>query len=123
MNRIAGLLFCLGLLIVLPSARADVLLLNAVTADGSSLEKPVGPATTVIVSVQSAAGSTGVVVIEQKLPSASGWFTVATVINPSATGEVWRGVGGGRIRATVSGYVAGTITVALEAWIGANQMY
>lgn len=120
---VASLLLALTVYLAAPpAARADVKALDAVAANSTSVIYQVGPATKVTVQAQSAAGSACVVTVKQKLPKATTWTIVATINNPSISGEIWGGAGGGLLQIEISSWTAGTVTVTLEAWAGMNQL-
>ena len=92
----------------------------AATADSQVYST--GEASTIVVNVYSAAGSTASVLIQTAPTSAGPWYTVATVTDPSATGEAWSipRTPFARISVTRS---SGTVKACLSAWMNSNKVY
>jgi hypothetical protein len=124
MRKIAVVLaFVAVLSLSAPPARADVVVIAAATGLTTSSTYPIGPATKVTVTVQSLATSSCTVLIKQKLPSSDTWITMSTINNPTASGEIWSGAGGGQFQVEISAWTSGTIKVVMEAWAGSNQLF
>src|SRR5574340_1826344 len=65
-------------------------LLNGVTATSISDSPSVGDGKSICIHICSAATSSATVKIQQSLGGGL-WHTVATITNPTAEGELWRG--------------------------------
>lgn len=100
-------------LLALPATAAVTTVLSAVTTTGASAAQDTGNAKYVRIHVFSAAGSTATVAIEQSTDS-SVWYTVATITDPSATGELWSVAAVAYTRVNVTARAAGTITAKVE---------
>ena len=100
-------------LLASPAMGAVSTALNAVTGTGASAAIDTGNARYVRIHVFSAAGSSATVVIQQSLDN-SVWYTVATITDPSATGELWSVASVAYTRVNVTVRSSGTITAKLE---------
>jgi len=100
-------------LLALPATAAVTTVLSAVTATGASAAQDTANAKYVRVHVYSAAGSTATVTIEQST-DASVWYTVATITDPSATGELWSVASVAYTRVNVTVRASGTISAKVE---------
>ncbi len=100
-------------LLALPATAAVSTVLNAVTTTGASAAQDTGDATYVRVHVYSAAGSSATVVIQQSLDN-SVWYNVATISDPSATGELWSVASVAYTRVNVTVRASGTISAKVE---------
>jgi streptogramin lyase len=107
------LITALVALLALPASAAVTTVLSAVTATGASSAVDTGNAEYVRVQVFSAAGSTATVTIEQST-NGTVWYTVATITDPSATGELWSVASVAYTRVNVTARSAGTITATVE---------
>ena len=85
-----------------------MILLNGVAATGPSESPNVGDAKTCFIHVYSASTSSCTVKIQQSL-GADAWHTVATITNPTAEGELWKGPSLPKTRVLVSAWTSGTI--------------
>jgi hypothetical protein len=85
-----------------------VILLDNVAATGTSAPTNIGDAKTCFIHVYSASTSTATVKIQQSLGN-NAWHTVATITNPTAEGELWKGPSLPLTRVTISAYTAGHI--------------
>jgi len=89
----------------------------------ASLPYNISNADTIIVSVYSAAGSTATTTISTA-PTASGpWYVVATVTDPSATGEQWSIPRTNYVKFSVTAYTSGTIKACIGAWRDSTKIY
>lgn len=100
-------------LLALPATAAVDTVLSAVTTTGASSAQDTGNAKYVRVHVYSAAGATATVKIQQSLDNAV-WYDVATITDPSATGEMWSVASTAFTRVNVTARAAGTITAKVE---------
>lgn len=101
---------------------ADTVQALGARANGSSAWYDTSGATYVRIYVYGSAAVTGVVTIQGTsssyaygTPVNTPAFTLATVTNPTTTGEYWF-VTSGRVRVTVSGWSAGTVYGLIEAY-------
>ena len=92
-------------------------------ATGQTASYPTENADTIRVHVFSDAGSTSTVTIEQSLASGGPWFVVATITNPSATGELWSLPRANYTRVKVTAYTNGNIRACISAWRGGVKVY
>lgn len=92
----------------------------AATADSAAYST--GEANYIVVNVYSLAGSTASVLIQTAPTSSGPWFTVATVTDPSATGESWSipRTQFTRISVTRS---AGTVKACLSGWMNDKKVF
>lgn len=111
-NRLT-LITALVALLALPATAAVTTVLSAVTSTGASSAVDTGNAKYVRVQVFSAAGSTATVKIQQSTDNAV-WYDVATITDPSATGELWSVASVAFTRVNVTARAAGTITAKVE---------
>lgn len=89
----------------------------------ASLPYSISNADTIIVSVYSAAGATATTTISTA-PTASGpWYVVATVTDPSATGEQWSIPRTNYVKFSVTAYTNGTIKACIGAWRDSTKIY
>ena len=100
-------------LLALSAQAAVTTVLSAVSTTGASVAQDTGNAKYVRVHVYSAAGSSCTVLIQQSTNN-SVWYTVATITDPSATGEAWSVASIAYTRVNVSARVSGTITATME---------
>ena len=89
-------------------------LLNAVTTTGASSAADTADADYVRVQVFSAATSSCTVQIQQSINGTT-WFPVATITDPTSTGEIWSVAPIAYTRANVTARVSGTITAICHA--------
>lgn len=109
-------------LVTPPPAGATTTLLDSQTTTASSTPITIMTATGVFVQVRSASGSVATVIIETSLDQ-SNWTTVATINNPTSSGEIWSGPGGGYLRVTIPAYTSGAITVKAAAVRGPDTLF
>lgn len=88
-------------------------LLNAVQAALPSAPSTLGQGQCAFIHVYSASTSTATVVIEQSVDG-NAWATMATISNPTSTGEIWKGPCLPYTRVRVSAYSAGAITATID---------
>lgn len=100
-------------LLALQATAAVTTVLNAVTTTGASTAQDTGNAKYVRVHVYSAAGSSATVVIQQSTDN-SIWYNVATITDPSATGELWSVASVAYTRVNVTVRASGTISAKIE---------
>lgn len=124
MKKVLSIALIVASLALLAPARAGatVSLLDAVVTNVSSTPQVIQTATQVTVQVRSASTSVVVATIETSLDQLT-WTTAATITNPTSTGEIYNGPGGGFLRVTLSGYISGTITVKATAVRGADTLF
>lgn len=89
------------------------MLLSEAASTGVSQPTAVGAAQSVFIHVYSASTSACTVLIQQSLDKIA-WYTVATIVNPTSTGEMWRGPSLSNTRVNVSAYSSGTISAAVD---------
>ena len=94
-------------------AITPITLLNAVTTTTTGDAKAFNSAGAQV-HFYSAAGSSASVVLSGAMTSTGPWLTLATVTNPSATGECYEGVAWPHLRA-VDSHSSGTVTVKAKA--------
>lgn len=88
-------------------------LLSAVGATGASTAKATGTRSSVLINVRSASTSSATVKIQQSIDGLStdvGWYTVATITNPTSVGELWAGPAAPYTRVNVTAWASGAIT-------------
>ena len=123
MKKLATVLFCLSLILLPNSARADfVPLFTAIQTSGTFACGPVGNTGSVPcdlagfykVSFQctSAAGSVATVQVQIRNDSSQPWSTVVTQTNPGANDQGYVGPGLGQLQVVVT-WVSGTLTGTL----------
>ena len=100
-------------LLALPASAAVTTVLSAVTSTGASSAVDTGNAKYVRVHVYSAAGSSCTVKVQQSLDN-SVWYDVATITDPSATGELWSVASVAYTRVNVTARASGTISAKVE---------
>ena len=83
------------------------------TSSGTSESTAVGAGLSCFIHVYSASTSACTVLIQQSLDKIA-WYTVATIINPTSTGELWRGPSLSNTRVNISSYSSGTISAAVD---------
>ena len=87
--------------------------LNAVTVTGAGTRVSCAGALGAQVHVFSAAGSSATVTIEGSLDGIH-WKVLATITNPTADGEVWKGTALPYLRANVTARVSGALSAVIE---------
>ena len=107
------LLTALVALLALPATAAVTTVLAAVTTTGASAAQDTGNAKYVRVHVYSATTSSATVVIQQSTDN-SIWYNVATITDPSATGELWSVASVAYTRVNVTVRANGAITAKVE---------
>ena len=126
-KRIAVALLVLSLTLVRPAeASINVTRSDASTAwlsTGASITYPIANCDTVRVQVWSAAGSVATVNIDVQSSATAPWYTVATIANPSASGEYWSIPRAINIRINVAAYTSGTISANLEGYNRNERIY
>jgi len=85
-----------------------MILLDGVASTGTSVPTNIGAEKTCFIHICSTTTSTATVKIQQSLGGAK-WHTVATISNPTAEGELWKGPSLPLTRVTISAWAAGTI--------------
>jgi predicted secreted protein len=90
---------------------------------GATVAYPISNCDTVRVQIWSSAGSVASVNVDVRSSSTAPWFTVATIANPSATGEYWSIPRAIDIRVNVTGYVSGTISANLEGYRNGERVW
>jgi len=83
-------------------------LMNAQASTGPSASPNVGDGKSICIHVCSASTSVATVKIQQSL-GGDAWHTVATITNPTAEGELWRGPSLPLTRINVTAYTSGTL--------------
>lgn len=89
------------------------MLLTSLSATGVSPSTAVGAAQSCFIHVYSASTSSATVLIQQSLDNVA-WYTVATIVNPTSTGEMWRGPSLSLTRVNVSAWASGAISAAVD---------
>lgn len=88
-------------------------LLSAVGATGASTAKATGTRSSILINVRSASTSSCTVKIQQSVDGLStdvGWYTVATITDPTSAGELWAGPAAPYTRVNVTAWASGAIT-------------
>ena len=85
-----------------------MILFDGLASTGTSESTNIGSEKTVFIHICSTTTSTATVKIQQSVGGGK-WHTVATVSNPTAEGELWKGPSLPKTRVTISAYSAGTI--------------
>lgn len=93
------------------------------TSTGATNAYPIATCDTVRVQIWSTAGSVATVTIDVRSSATAPWYTVATVINPSATGEYWAIPRSIDVRVNVSAWTSGTILANVEGYRGQARIY
>lgn len=104
-----------------PMARADAS--TSWTSTGSTIAYAIASADTIRVQVWSSAGSVATVTIDVRSSGTAPWYTVATISNPSTSGEYWSIPRSIDVRVNVSAYTSGTISANLEAYRGQARVF
>lgn len=100
-------------LVATPAPAATYSNLTAVTSTGAGASIPSGNIPGWQVHVYSAAGSSATVVVQGSL-NGTVWKTLATITNPDATGEGYKGTAWPYVRANVTARASGTITAIFQ---------
>ena len=100
-------------LVATPAPAATYSNLTAVTSTGAGASIPSGNIPGWQVHVYSASGSSATVVVQGSL-NGTVWKTLATISNPDATGEGYKGTAWPYVRANVTARASGTITAIFQ---------
>lgn len=91
-------------------------------ASAASRVYSIGEAYTTVIQVYSDAGSTATVTIDVA-PTATGpWYTVATITDPSATGETWSVPRSKYARINVT-HTAGNVRGCISGWMNNKEVF
>lgn len=87
-----------------------VTMLDAVGAPTAGTATAFGATPGAMIHVYSAAGSSATVLIQGAMTAAGPWATLATIANPSATGEVWQGTSFPYLRVNCTVWASGAVS-------------
>ena len=108
--------FILAALLIAAPSFAAVKVLNVAATTVTSASYDLTKADKVSIQIVGAT-ATATVVIEQQISASAGWMIVATITNPSASGEIWAtSAPEGLVHVRVSAISGGTVS----AWISAE---